>query len=138
MNVPFPPGAVVADAMLQHPTTHPADATVGELRTYFRDDHAHIALLVNGRTLVAAIRRKDLGEDMRDTQPAAGIVLSEQRSISPTILLKSVHQYMVRECHRRLVVTDGDDRLLGLLCLKRSGRGFCSDADIRSRRLHAD
>ena len=42
---------------------------------------------------------------------------------------------------RRLAVVDDDHRLLGLLCLKRSGSGFCSDDDVISRRrarIHPD
>ena len=32
-----------------------------------------------------------------------------------------------------LAVTNTEGRLLGLLCLKASGLGFCSDADVTSR-----
>jgi hypothetical protein len=34
---------------------------------------------------------------------------------------------------RRLAVVDGTGRLVGLLCLKRTLDGFCSDADVRAR-----
>ena len=36
---------------------------------------------------------------------------------------------------RRLAVVDDDGDLLGLLCLKRTLDGFCSDADVRARAL---
>jgi hypothetical protein len=36
---------------------------------------------------------------------------------------------------RRLAVTSDDGTLVGLLCLKASGNGFCSDGDVASRRL---
>jgi FdhD protein len=36
---------------------------------------------------------------------------------------------------RRAAVTSADGRLLGLLCLKASRRGFCSDQDVRARAL---
>ena len=34
---------------------------------------------------------------------------------------------------RRLAVVDPQGRLLGLLCLKRSRRGFCSAEDVAER-----
>ncbi|MGW1564687.1 hypothetical protein ACWCQ1_51030 [Streptomyces sp. NPDC002144] len=40
---------------------------------------------------------------------------------------------MALDGRRRLAVTDGCGRLLGLLCLKRSGNGYCSDEGIRAR-----
>jgi hypothetical protein len=40
---------------------------------------------------------------------------------------------MRRAGRRRLAVTSEDGRLLGLLCLKASGRGFCSDEDVAAR-----
>jgi hypothetical protein len=36
---------------------------------------------------------------------------------------------------RRAAVTSADGRLLGLLCLKASRAGFCSDQDVRARAL---
>jgi hypothetical protein len=39
---------------------------------------------------------------------------------------------MNRDRRRRLAVTSDDSRLLGLLCLKANGSGFCSDADVAS------
>jgi hypothetical protein len=32
-------------------------------------------------------------------------------------------------------VTSADGELLGLLCLKTSGQGFCSDDDVAARRV---
>lgn len=34
---------------------------------------------------------------------------------------------------RRLAVIDDHGMLLGLLCLKRTGLGFCSDTDVQAR-----
>jgi hypothetical protein len=42
---------------------------------------------------------------------------------------------MRQQGRRRLAVVDADGALLGLLCLKASGDGFCSDDGIASRRL---
>ena len=40
---------------------------------------------------------------------------------------------MVETGRRRLAVVDEYHRLLGLLCLKRSHRDFCADADVQAR-----
>jgi hypothetical protein len=40
---------------------------------------------------------------------------------------------MVARGRRRLAVVDDRGLLVGLLCLKRSGRGFCSAADVAAR-----
>jgi len=41
---------------------------------------------------------------------------------------------MQRTGRRRLAVVDGEGRLVGLLCLKASGSGFCSNEDVASRK----
>lgn len=46
-----------------------------------------------------------------------------------------VRQKMIATGRRRVAVTSADGRLLGLLCLKASRAGFCSDADVRARAL---
>lgn len=40
---------------------------------------------------------------------------------------------MVRLGQRRLAVVDADNRLLGLLCLKRDLSGFCTDSGFNAR-----
>ena len=42
---------------------------------------------------------------------------------------------MIMTGRRRAAVTGADGRLLGLLCLKVSRTGFCSDQDVRARAL---
>jgi len=42
---------------------------------------------------------------------------------------------MIATGRRRAAVTSADGRLLGLLCLKASQAGFCSDQDVRARAL---
>jgi hypothetical protein len=41
---------------------------------------------------------------------------------------------MTQTAQRRAAVVDDSGRLLGLLCMKKTGTGFCSDQDIRQRR----
>jgi hypothetical protein len=42
---------------------------------------------------------------------------------------------MIATGRRRAAVTSADGRLLGLLCLKASQTGFCSEQDVRARAL---
>ncbi len=122
----------VQDAMLRRPRTTPAEATVAELRRFFADDHVHAALLVeDGERLVAVLERDDLAgaawwTRARDVGALAG------RIVRPDADLATVRASM-HAGRRRLAVVDADGRLLGLLCLKRHGRGFCSDAEVAAR-----
>jgi hypothetical protein len=47
--------------------------------------------------------------------------------------LAEVRRKMIATGRRRAAVTSADGRLLGLLCLKASQAGFCSDQDVRAR-----
>ena len=49
--------------------------------------------------------------------------------------LAEVRRAMTSTGRRRAAVTSADGRLLGLLCLKASRAGFCSDQDVRARAL---
>jgi hypothetical protein len=44
---------------------------------------------------------------------------------------------LLLEKRRRLAVVDHTGRLLGLLCLKHDGRGYCTDEGIRARATEA-
>lgn len=124
----------VADAMCTCPAVHPRSATVGQVRAFFRDDHVHMALLVDGETLVGAIERGDLAPALADDMPAEGIASLDGRSARPDAPLSATFDAMKRAGRRRIAVTRADATLVGLLCLKARGSGFCSDADVRARR----
>jgi hypothetical protein len=53
--------------------------------------------------------------------------------IGPDDDREGVRQSMLRNRLRRIAVVDEHGALLGLLCLKRSGTGFCSDDDVAAR-----
>jgi len=55
------------------------------------------------------------------------------RTVGPHAELDTTRQWMRSRQRRRLAVVDDDARLLGLLCLKRSGQGFCTDAGVLER-----
>jgi CBS domain-containing protein len=130
----------VGDAMVTNPKVCDGGAVVADLRDLFDDDHVHCALVTDGSRLLSVVRREDLGED--PSLPASAVGTLGGRTVAASADLDSVHRRMVQQGIRRLAVVTEDGRLVGLLCLKRSGTGFCSDDDVaaraaeRSDRLH--
>jgi FdhD protein len=127
-------GPFVADVALTHPTLHNASMTVGEARAFFLDDHVHMALVVEQGRLLTAVERGDLDDGI----PADAAVLSVGslggRTIRPELPLPEAARLMDRLGRRRLAVTTEKGELVGLLCRKTNGPGFCSDDDVRGRR----
>lgn len=121
----------VAEAMVTVPRTLPASVRVEEARAAFADPKVHLLLLTRGPRLVTTLTRADLagavGGPVRWHGRTAG------RVTAPGEPLAEVGAWMRRTATRRLAVIAEDDRLLGLLCLKADGSGFCSDADVRAR-----
>lgn len=134
-DLAWPPAdtACVADAMVRAPKLCGADTTVGGIRALFADDHVHAALVVSGPTLLAVVERGDLHPALPPGLPAADAGTLQGRVVAPSAPLRATHDAMVRAGRRRLAVTDAAGALLGLLCLKRTGLGFCSDGDVQAR-----
>lgn len=125
----------VADAMLHEPKLHGRGTTVGQLRDYFDDDHVHAAVVVDAdRRLLAVVERADLAAGLQTGDLATTAGQREGRTVAASADLVTVWEEMRRRGRRRLAVVDGAGMVLGLLALKRTGLGFCSDADVRSRR----
>jgi hypothetical protein len=125
-----------AEVMLTTPARHPLSATVGEIRDFFRDDHVHAALIVSpAGYLEAVVERDDLAEYQALDAAAAPLGLLAGRTVLPGASLAEVRRAMIAAGRRRAAVTSADGRLLGLLCLKASRAGFCSDQDVRARAL---
>ena len=125
-----------AEAMLTTPVRHPLSVTVREIRDFFRDDHVHAALIVSPAGYLEAVVERD---DIADGQPldaaAAPLGRLAGRTVPAGASLAEVHRAMSAAGWRRAAVTSADGRLLGLLCLKASRAGFCSDQDVRARAL---
>jgi CBS domain-containing protein len=119
--------------MVTRPAVHPPSTTVAEIRAFFEDDHMHIALLVDRGRVVGTIERADLGAAANDLTPARNVAALHGRMIGPDVALADAMSMMKRTGRRRLAVTTDGSALLGLLCLKASGRGFCSDDDVAAR-----
>jgi hypothetical protein len=122
----------VADAHLRTPKVHGPDVSVGAARAFFLDGHVHALLLVDRDVLVAVVERADL-EGVPDAARARSVGAVTGRVAAPGDDLETTRQAMAARGQRRLAVVDAAGVLLGLLCLKRHGRGFCSAADVAAR-----
>jgi len=127
-----PGEATVADAMVRRPKLLPSTATWGDVRDLFRDDHVHAALVVDDERLLTVIEPDDV--ETGGDGPARTMGTLRGRTVAPYADLWTTWVWMTSNGRRRLAVIE-DGRCVGLLCLKRSGRGFCCDAGIRARAL---
>ena len=123
-----------AEAMLTTPARHPPSATVDEIRDFFRDDHVHAALIVSpAGYLQAVVERDDIAGCPAPDAAVAPLGRLAGRTVPAGANLAEVHRAMIATGRRRAAVTSADGRLLGLLCLKASQTGFCSEQDVRAR-----
>lgn len=129
---PAPAPELVATAMLRHPKVCPPDLTVAAARIALADDHVHALLPVRGAQLLAAVERGDLLDAPAD-DPARRHGQLAGRVVSPAANLTAVRSAMKAGNRRRLAVVDSEGSLLGLLCLKSHGHGFCSPHDVAAR-----
>lgn len=135
-----PAGPVVADAMIRRPKLCGAATTVGQARVRLENDHVHALLVVDDGLLVAVVERDDLA-GTPDGTPAWLVGHLDGRCVRPGDDLDAVTATMAGGGRRRYAVVDDAGQLVGLLCRKRSGRGYCSDDGVAARaaergRLH--
>lgn len=130
------PASTVLDAMVTRPKTCGVATTVVEARRLFDDDHVHSLLLVRSGRLVAVVNRDDL-RDAPEHHRVVHFGSLGDRVITPDADLETAFVTMLARSVRRLAVIDDRQNLLGLLCMKRSWRGFCSDDDVRARTTSA-
>lgn len=131
------PMETVGDAMLHHPTVHGADLTVGQARAVFADSpKTHLLLLVRDGVLVSAVSRHDVeGSTHADAAaPAASIASLEGRTTTADVPVGPLRKSMAGTGLRRIAVVDDQMHLLGLLCLKASLTGFCTDEGVAEMR----
>ncbi|WP_338597190.1 CBS domain-containing protein [Saccharopolyspora sp. SCSIO 74807] len=125
-------GVTVADAMLHAPKVCGSATTVAQAREIFEDDHVHAVLVVDGGRLLAVVERPDISS-MSPQVPAWLSGRLQGRVVRPDADLDAAWSVMTANQRRRLAVIDDQGMLRGLLCLKRTGLGFCSDADVEAR-----
>jgi CBS domain-containing protein len=130
----FDHATTVGKAMVKHPKVCSACVTVSEIRHLFEDSHVHAALVVDGDgALLSVVERTDIPSAAGGRDLAVEIGCLAGRTTSPELPLIQAREFMSEFGRRRLAVIDGRGRLLGLLCLKASGNGFCSDHDVEAR-----
>jgi len=129
-----PGGRTVAQAMLSIPWTHSPVATVAEVAEFFADEHVHAALIINAAGyLIAVVERADIAVGAAPDVPAVRLGQLDGRTVQASTALAEAHEAMLAARRRRAAVISPNGRLLGLLCLKASGTGFCSDQDVLER-----
>src|ERR1700744_361250 len=126
----------VSDAMLTSPVRHPLGTTVREIRAFFDDDHVHAALIVGpAGYLAAVVERGDIAHSRDPGAVAAPLGRPAGRTVAEDASLPATQQAMNTAGRRRAAVIRDDGKLVGLLCLKATWTGFCSDDDVRARAL---
>ena len=132
---PAPATTTVGDAMLRHPTVHPAELTVREARSAFdASPKLRVLLLVRDDLLVSMIAREDLSRAEDPSAAVAEVGTLDGRCVAADAPLEATFDAMVRSGRRRIAVVEPDGKLLGLLCLKRSQSGFCTDKGVAAMR----
>lgn len=86
-----------------------------------------------GSTLVGIVVHVDLPQAAQGSGPVLPWSTRRNRTVSPAARAGAVQELLVERGLRRVAVVDHDGTLLGLMCLKRSWTGFCSDDDVASR-----
>ena len=124
----------VVDVSIRHPKICSANVTVAEIRRLFLDDHVQIALIVDGRRLISAVERADVQVAVSGDALACTVGELGDRTIDAGASLGEAMAQMTRGSRRRVAVVDDRGLLVGLVCLKRHGNGFCSIEDIERRR----
>ncbi|GAA4558651.1 hypothetical protein GCM10023175_65190 [Pseudonocardia xishanensis] len=122
------------DAMVTIPKTLDQQSDVGAVRRQLVDDHVHIVLIVDEhRRLLTTITRSDLSSSVPDSARAVDVGRLAGRTTRASMPISDVTSQLDRTGERRMAVTDNQGRLLGLLCLKQSRRGYCSDDGVAAR-----
>ncbi|MBT2550221.1 hypothetical protein [Arthrobacter sp. ISL-65] len=83
---------------------------------------------------MTTIERSDIAAEAPDEAPAVHLGRLEGRTASEWWPIKRTTAWLKSQGLRRLAVVDAGGYLKGLVCLKRSGTGYCSDADVLARR----
>ena len=102
----------VGDAMLRHPTVHPAELTVREARSAFdASPKLRVLLLVRDDLLVSMIAREDLSRAEDPSAAVAEVGTLDGRCVAADAPLEATFDAMVRSGRRRIAVVEPDGKL---------------------------
>lgn len=122
--------------MINYPKQVDSTITIGQAVELFTDEHVHMLLLVENQQLVGTLLRTDLhDEHLPPELPAKPFSVLSGRWVRADHDAADLLTRMTSQRIRRLAVVDETLTLKGLVCLKRTGNGFCSDADVQARAL---
>lgn len=120
--------------MINCPKQVDSTITIGQAEELFTDEHVHMLLLVESQQLVGTLLRTDLHDKPLSPElPARPFSILSGRWVPPDRAVADLMAWMSSQRIRRLAVADETLNLKGLVCLKRTGTGFCSDADVHAR-----
>jgi CBS domain-containing protein len=128
-------GRRVRDVMVRRPKTLPVGASVAELREHFTNPRVQTALLADGGRFAGAIAPSELPDDAPATDPALRYTRVDVPTLGPDATMADALALMDSRGDHRLVVLDGDGdgaTLVGLLCLDRTGAGFCTEVPAQA------
>ena len=109
--------------MLREPKTLPPEASVGEVREQLASPKVQMVLLADGGVFKGAVTHVPADASPRDR--ALAYADANVETISPHASADEAFERTAASPNRRVIVLDGDDNLLGLLCLNPDRTGFC-------------
>jgi hypothetical protein len=121
-------GLTALDLMIARPKVLPADASVGDVRELFGDDHVVMVLLGERGLLLGTLLRDDLPDAAPSSAPTLRWSVMTGRTVSPADPAAVVCRRLLEGGRSRLAVVDDVGRLLGLVCLKRQRNGLATFA----------
>lgn len=113
-----------ADLMLRNPKTLAGDASVAEVRDQLANPKVQMVLLADGQAFRGAVTA--IPDDAAPTDLALDYAVNEPVTLPPDASPDEAFERAAASPHRRVIVLDDDDNLLGLLCLNQSRTGFCT------------
>jgi CBS-domain-containing membrane protein len=139
------------DVMLREPAVLSSAAALDEVVALFASTHVHMVVLTDtgrlGGKLAGTLLRTDLPPTPRgpgadsstdwapnEGKPAVTWARALGRTTHAEFPAAWALSLLNARGQRRSAVIDDDGRLLGMLCVKRHGQGFCSDDDVLARR----
>ena len=112
-----------ADLMLRNPKTLTGNASVAEVRDQLANPKVQMVLLADGEGFRGAVTA--IPDEAAPADLALDYAVDEPETLPPDASADEAFERAAANPHRRVIVLDVDDNLLGLLCLNQNRTGFC-------------